>query len=64
MIAVSERTDAILTYKRVKAGMLGAEDLSAREYGLLYLYYPWMLADVEAVERAERENWKGVPSEQ
>jgi len=61
---VSERSDAKLTYKQAKAGILEPEEMTPREFGLLYLYYPFMLEDVESVERAERENWKGVPSEQ
>jgi hypothetical protein len=33
--------------KQVTAGMRGAGDLSPREFGLLYLYYPNLLPDVE-----------------
>jgi hypothetical protein len=33
--------------KQVKAGMRDGLDLSPREFGLLYLYYPFLLPDVE-----------------
>lgn len=42
-----EADDAHRVMKQVKAGMRGALDLSPRELGLLYLYYPNLLPDVE-----------------
>lgn len=44
---MSERSDAVLVLKQVRAGIKTAETLTAREYGLLYIYYPWMLPDVD-----------------
>ena len=42
-----EPDDAKRVMKQVTAGMRGAGDLSPREFGLLYLYYPNLLPDVE-----------------
>lgn len=43
-----EPADAHRTMKRVKAGVTDPGGLSAREFGLLYLYYPTFLPDVAA----------------
>lgn len=42
-----EADDAKRLMKQVKAGLRGPLDLSPREFGLLYLYYPGFLPDVE-----------------
>jgi hypothetical protein len=39
--------DARRTWKLVKAGEKTAENLTCREFGLLYVYYPWALPDVD-----------------
>lgn len=45
-----EHADARRVRKRVRNGIVDAGDLTAREFGLLYLYYPEMLPDVEVRE--------------
>lgn len=44
--------EARRVYKLLKNGMIEQSDLGPREYGLLYLYYPWTLPDVDAGEGA------------
>jgi hypothetical protein len=39
--------EAHLHYKRLKAGMVTLEELSARELGLVYAWFPEILPDVE-----------------
>lgn len=41
-----EHDDAHRAYKLAKAGV-SASELSAREFGLLYLHYPELLPDVD-----------------
>lgn len=45
--ASGESDDAHRVMKQITAGMRDAGDLSPREFGLLYLYYPNLLPDVE-----------------
>lgn len=39
--------EAHLYYKRLKAGMVSLEELSARELGLVYAWFPEILPDVD-----------------
>lgn len=39
--------DARRTWKLVKTGEKDAYNLTYREFGLLYVYYPWALPDVD-----------------
>lgn len=39
--------DARRTFKLVKNGVKDAHNLTYREFGLLYVYYPFVLPDVE-----------------
>lgn len=40
--------DALRLYKQLKNGVIDESELGAREYGLIYLYFPELLPDVEA----------------
>jgi hypothetical protein len=46
---VDERTpdEARRTFKLVKNGLKDAHNLTYREFGLLYVYYPFVLPDVD-----------------
>jgi hypothetical protein len=48
--ARGESDRARRTFKLVKNGVKSAGDLTAEEYGLLYLHYPHILPDVEVGE--------------
>lgn len=50
VVAVSEYREARRVFKQVKNGIKTAEDLTPREYGLLYLHFPFSLPDVERQE--------------
>jgi hypothetical protein len=52
VVAVSDWYDeAHRVFKQVKGGIKDASTLTPREFGLLYLYFPSMLPDVEEEKR-------------
>ena len=47
VVALSDWDRAYRLYKQLKNGAIDESELSAEEYGLLYLYFPELLPDVD-----------------
>lgn len=48
---VGRSDDGRRVFKQLKAGAISPEEFGAEEWGLLYLYCPWVLPDVERGDR-------------